>query len=390
MSTSPTHHKVFSQVCLQKCAMSLPRIPPPPRTESPPTADLISLDTPLPVGSTETPNPHLQLYTGPSADFAQQPSLAFDPSPPRPHREHSHPRIHPQPPRRLSQIFSSAGPTSPAVVSEDKGNAGFIIPGSPSSSEEFGGFKSAPIAGGRTEGHGTAGSPPGRQRRMSSLDNLWRGLHLGTGGVGTFPSTEEHKEHPEVFHDDSEETHHTSPKRPSLDPSQGPGWRHTLSSTLGNTLKAKSKWKTVVGPSTFHPHSPGLNTGYALHGHDDPTFPAENTPTPTAKPIAITHSSPFAPTPAATPGSASLGNPFYNPLSGAPGFTRSDTYLASSRPREEVLVPERREEEQREWRGTRLLGRREGTDVVLDSDAADAVRRFVVEITTHADNLCDW
>lgn len=355
--------------------MSLPRIPPPPRTTSPPTGDLISLDTPL-QHENETQNPHLQLYSGPSADFTPPPS--FDTSPPRQH--HTHTRI--QPPGRLSQVLSSAEPTSPAVVSEDKGNAGFIIPNSPSSSEEFGGFKSAPMTGGTTTSSGDpgAGSPPGRQRRMSSLDNLWRGLHLGTGGVGTFPSTEEHKSpHTDVFHSDDpadDSKQHGSPKRPSLDPSNGAGWRHTLSSTLGNTLKAKSKWKTVLGPGTFHLPSPGVPTGYALHGFDDPSL-GEVTPTPTARPISITHASPFAATPAATPGSTStLGNPFYNPLSGAPGFSRADTYLGASRPREEVPMPERKEE-QREWTGTRLVGRREGTVVVLDEDAADAVRKGV-------------
>jgi hypothetical protein len=355
--------------------MSLPRIPPPPRTTSPPTGDLISLDTPL-AHENESHNPHLQLYTGPSADFAQP--AAFDTSPPP--RQHHHPRI--QPPRRLSQVLSSAAPTSPAVVSEDKGNAGFIIPNSPGSSEEFGGFKSAPPKGEAAAtttmgGEGGAGSRPGRQRRMSSLDNLWRGLHLGTGGVGAFPSEEHKSPHADVFHrdDDDASPHPTSPKRPSLDPSQGPGWRHTLSSTLGNTLKAKSKWKTVLGPGTFHPPSPGIPTGYSLHrGNDDSPDLA---PTPTAKPISITHASPFAAavggTPAATPSSAStLGNPFYNPLSGAPGFSRADTYLGASRPRVGTPVSERGEE-QREWKGTRLVGRREGTDVVLDEDAADAV-----------------
>lgn len=265
-------------------------------------------------------------------------------------------------------------------MSEDKGNAGFIIPSSPSSSEEFGGFKTAPVAGGDGGGAGT-GSPPGRQRRMSSLDNLWRGLHLGTGAVGTFPSTEERKEHNQTLHNDTDDTPAgESPKRPALDPANGTGWRHTLSSTLGNTLKAKSKWKTVVGPSTFHPHSPaGIPTGYALHGFDEPGLAAELTPTPTAKPIAITHASPFAVTPSATPGTSALVNPYYNPLSGAPGFSRSDTFLASSRPREESVPPERSEEAQSEWRGTLLLGRREGTDVVLDQDAADAVCRGMAE-----------
>lgn len=363
-------HRIL-QCSVASRAMSLPRIPPPPRSTPPPTGDLISLDTPLPA---DDRNPHLQVYTGPSADFSQPPHE----SPPRT-QHHTYPRR--QPPRRLSQIALAAGPTSPPAVSAaDSGNAGFILPNSPS--DQFGEFKSAPTA--PTAGGETKGSPPGRQRRMSSLDNLWKGLHLGPGSVGAFPAhqtSERDKEQSrarDVFHEDDEGHGPGEEPRGSPHPSQhGPGWRHSLASTLGGTLKAKSKWKTVLGPSTFHPASPVVPSGYTLHGlMDDSPFTSADThtPTPTAKPISITHQSPFAPTASLAPstGSSSFGNPYVNPLSGAPGFTRADTYLAASRPT--PPSPPRAEDVQvREWSGTLLLGRREGTDVVLDQYAADAV-----------------
>ena len=401
--------------------MALPRIPPPPRSndttpvsKQPDTADLlgsfdehqyaqhhhppiqpragdlIALDTPL---KEDEQNPHLQMYTGPTADFDQTPLTHSPPAQPpaetptthHSHHSHAHPRLHP--PRRLSEIFSSTGPTSPPAVSSESGNAGFTVP----TNEEFGVFKSGAA---HEPGAGEGSPAPGAHRRMSSFDGLWRGLHLGTGSVGTFPvrrqSSEEGKEHADVFHDDD---HHDEPHAQTASPaSTSPttstvdsSWRRAagglVASTLGTTLKAKSKWKTVLGPSTFHPPTPAavpLPSGYALHGWSDEALAA---PTSTAKPISISHQSPFAPGPGVgTPATASasshstvpvsLGNPFANPLSGAPGFRREDAYLGSTRPARDEA-----EKEEREWRGTRLVGRREGTDAVLDEDAADAVRR---------------
>lgn len=402
--------------------MSLPRIPPPPRSSNatpipaplgtadllgsydehqqqqnhhppiqPRTGHLIALDTPL---KEDDRNPHLQMYTGPTADFEQpvtaSPAVHSPTRSPTRHHAHTHPRLHP--PRRLSEIFSSAGPSSPPVVSSDAGNAGFTV----SSAEEFGVFKSGGVREGEAgEEHGRPSSS-GRQRRMSSFDGLWRGLNLGTGSVGTFParrqSGDEAKQHADVFHDDDEDKQEPSAQSTSTEPSSSTStanssWKRaaggfvasTLGSTLGTTLKAKSKWKTVLGPSTFHPalnEPPPLPSGYALHGWTDETLAA---PTTTAKPISISHNSPFAPSSgtgtSATPSSTStapisLGNPFANPLSGAPGFRREDTYLASSRP-----THSQTETEGPNWKGTTLLGRREGTDAVLDEDAADAVRR---------------
>lgn len=260
--------------------------------------------------------------------------------------------------------------------------------------EEFGVFKSgAPHESG--PGEGMPG--PGSHRRNSSFDALWRGLHLGTGTVGTFPvrrrpsSSEEAKGHSDVFHDDDhhdDEPHDSSASPASTSPTStaNPSWRRAagglVASTLGTTLKAKSKWKTVLGPSTFHPPTPAavpLPSGYALHGWSDETLAA---PTSTAKPISISHQSPFAPgygvgTSASASASlhsavpVAMGNAFANPLSGAPGFRREDTYLGSTRPAQDEAE---KEQVEREWRGTRLVGRREGTDAVLDEAAADAVR----------------
>jgi hypothetical protein len=140
--------------------------------------------------------------------------------------------------------------------------------------------------------------------------------------------------------------------------------------TLGAkaTHSLKSKWKTVIGPGTFTAPSrsstmtssstppPGLPYSYSQKELDAPNA--------TAMPVETSHHTPFA-----RNGRHSLDYGFgsYIPPSGAPGFKGGHGWSHSHE--NEVKSKSKSDE----WSGTRLIGRREGTFVVLDEYAADAV-----------------
>ncbi|KAJ9126643.1 hypothetical protein QFC24_001672 [Naganishia onofrii] len=551
--------------------MQLPRIPPPPRPATvtpppPPTqlghGDLLASfeddDQVLPAAS----NPHLQMYNGPTADFGLTPALQPSPaalpsgstSQTRDQQQQQHPpppHVHARhPPRRLSQIFSSLGPASPPVVSDQAGN-GYILPphssipnlnqtpnqhpasststtantasNNNSNNDEFGAFTSASASATATAAIAGEARPQQAHRRLSSFEGLW---NLVPGSVATFPrrsgaaagagsgagapersssvmTTEATTAMEDVFHEEKDEatqgsqtqtgsgfpglsdlfrsrsrdpstsaapaaqSSSTPPLPPPPPPSSSSANTSKLSNVLGSTIKAASKWKTVRGPSSFHPVPPSSSsylqedphtasssttttttrrTGYALRypfieDADDFLTPGSSSSgiPPTAKPFVITHTSPFAPSTSTTPSStsftsASLSPPrrgllMGGPLSGAPGYRREDDYLGSTRPvssftnevqagasasaggagRRGKTAGKQNGQDQRidagavvgnegedgkdengitngqngningqgsssrEWTGTKLVGRREGTDVVLDQKAADAV-----------------
>jgi hypothetical protein len=128
-------------------------------------------------------------------------------------------------------------------------------------------------------------------------------------------------------------------------PSKSGSAHSKLLNTLTTTTKLASKWKTVLDPATFHPpHS------FPPHS---PTPEAERA-SPTATPIDITHTTPFA-TPEQVAGS-------YIPPTGAPGFnsrTRVEAHAAQS--------------DRDEWPRLSLRGRRETTTPVLTQSQADQV-----------------
>lgn len=506
--------------------MALPRIPPPPPpppsgTATPPPlptqlghGDLLaSFDDETPQVRADNGNPHLQLYNGPTADFsapmASSPVSQTHHEPPPPPPQHIR-----HPLRRLSQIFSSLGPASPPVVSEQAGN-GFILPphhhhhhhthssiptslsagkNNDNDNDEFGAFTSASPAAAGEATEGKPG-PTTAHRRLSSFEGLW---NLVPGSVSTFPrrasgsgsaadrsSTVRNED---VVQQDSrnEGAQSQSPSRsasgsgsgsgfaglsdllrsrsrdptPAPHPSNTPGGSGSGGTNiLGTTLKAASKWKTIRGPSSFHPipsssfteegppppPPPQTRTsGYALRhpfieDADDFTALAAAGGRPvTAKPFVITHASPFAPSTSTSVSSSSFSPPRFNraglpvllgsgAVSGAPGFRREDDYLGSTRPvastyddprpglaagattgagaggragkqngmRNGVQPGNENDDGSEksgmmgtdtqqngnavagaggaEWAGTKLVGRKEGTDVVLDQPAADAV-----------------
>lgn len=157
-------------------------------------------------------------------------------------------------------------------------------------------------------------------------------------------------------------------------------------------VKPKSKWRTVMGPSTFSPptsaskdhwneyvtsaSASGLGsmpgTFPSEHAFDDGVHREDNR-TPTSQPIEITHHTPFDLNPATQnnqtvyiPGTSVPIHPTgsYTPAAptGAPGYKSAGYVGATSgnRPRND-------------WAGTKLVGRREGNLKVLDEKVADVV-----------------
>ena len=117
-----------------------------------------------------------------------------------------------------------------------------------------------------------------------------------------------------------------------------------LFNTLATTTKIASKWRTSIDPNLFHPPSPSN----ALPQQQT------NSPTPTALPIEVTHTSPFA--------SADRHSASYVAPSGAPAFRPE---AVASKPQQPAL---------HEWTGTILNGRRDSTSPVLQPIVADQVR----------------
>ena len=178
------------------------------------------------------------------------------------------------------------------------------------------------------------------------------------------------------------------------------GLVHALGTLATKTasVKPKTKWRTVMGPSTFTPPTQGRSdpyfsstvggtssgSGKPEHGAstwgrrssgfmDDFTGSQEmDRPTPTAQPIEITHHTPFNLGSSANshsvyiPGTNTIIHPTGSympaPPTGAPGF-RNDHAGGW-----EFDRSQRRDN----WGGTKLVGRREGTVQVLDDHAADA------------------
>jgi hypothetical protein len=127
--------------------------------------------------------------------------------------------------------------------------------------------------------------------------------------------------------------------------STGANAQSKLFNTLATTTKLASKWRASIDPNLFHPPSPSTAS---LH-------PQSQSPTPTALPIEVTHTSPFAPSDR-HPGT-------YIAPSGAPAF------------RPETMAPDTQLHIHHEWAGTTLEGRRESTAPVLQPIIADQVRR---------------
>ncbi|RSH95385.1 oxidation resistance protein 1 [Saitozyma podzolica] len=132
-------------------------------------------------------------------------------------------------------------------------------------------------------------------------------------------------------------------------PSKSGSAHSKLLNTLTTTTKLASKWKTVLDPATFHPPHP-----FPPHS---PTPEAERA-SPTAAPIDITHTTPFA-TPEQVAGS-------YIPPTGAPGFNAHSNVEAHAG-----------QSNRDEWPRLSLRGRREVTIPVLTQSQADQLRRHL-------------
>lgn len=116
-----------------------------------------------------------------------------------------------------------------------------------------------------------------------------------------------------------------------------------LFNTLATTTKIASKWRASVDPNLFHPPSPSEASQHQ----------GSHSPTPTALPIEVTHTSPFA--------CADRYPGAYIPPSGAPAF------------RPEAPTSFSQQASHHEWAGTVLAGRRESTSPVLQPVIADQV-----------------
>jgi hypothetical protein len=191
----------------------------------------------------------------------------------------------------------------------------------------------------------------------------------------------------------------------------------TLATKTAST-KPKSKWRTVMGPSTFTPPTQGRSDPYFPSNHaggsssgsmgpdqhagtwgrsssgymDDFMGVGQemDRPTPTAQPIEITHHTPFNLNSSANqhsvyiPGTNTIIQPTGSympaPPSGAPGFRN-----------EQVGVWQGDKSQRRDdWGGTKLVGRREGTFQVLDDHAADAVRNKAFSLSRRSIQADSW
>jgi hypothetical protein len=129
---------------------------------------------------------------------------------------------------------------------------------------------------------------------------------------------------------------HATPKsNPHRNPSGNA--QSKLINTLATTSKLASKWKSAID------HIPS--------GQATSSF---TTPTPTAKPIDISHTTPFV--------SRDRGSGSYIPPSGAPGFVPEDP------------SPQEPQQNDRDFADTLLIGRRGTTEPVLSTHIADKVR----------------
>lgn len=175
-----------------------------------------------------------------------------------------------------------------------------------------------------------------------------------------------------------------------------------------STSKPKSKWRTVMGPSTFSPPSSGSRidpyayasqtqpgTPHGRIGSGDsfgPTWGRSNSgpiprlssddfgdfdrPTMNAQSIEITHHTPFnlgssTQQTVYIPGTNTAIHPsgayYASPPTGAPGFRPGDSGWEGS------MMGDDRTKRRDDWSGTKLLGRKEGTVEVMDEHVADAV-----------------
>ena len=299
------------------------------------------------------------------------------------------------PPRRLSTINTPSGLSSPPAISPEAGDSFIYRARAPKHHDEHGHAEDA---------------AQGIRRLSTSPTKALSHLFGGPGAVGHFPkkrSSSERVRDPQeqagaeagaldlemrrprhekaatepypslgelgssLDHDDEDEDEHGGAQFGGLLNKAWPS-KSQAAATLGAkaTQTLKSKWKTVIGPGTFTAPSrsdllgssaststppPGLPYSYSQKELDAPNA--------TAMPVSTSHHTPFAHN-----GRHSLDYGFgsYIPPSGAPGFTGGSSW---SHHRDKDGSKSKSDE----WSGTRLLGRREGTFVVLDEYAADAV-----------------
>ncbi len=139
-------------------------------------------------------------------------------------------------------------------------------------------------------------------------------------------------------------------EKPSNDVTRSRSPAHSkLFSTLATTTKLASKWKSVLEPvSAFS--STTAQQPVCRHRRDT------SGQSRTALPIDVTHSTPFA--------SAQRIAGSYIPPEGAPGYDPHVPHVPAGQPPSA---------EDREYSGTKLFGRREGTVQVLSLSGADKV-----------------
>lgn len=290
-----------------------------------------------------------------------------------------HHRRHP--PRRMSQIQSFAGPSSPPAVSSVTGGGQLAAAGSlidfddhfeHPSHQELPRDPSHLLEHVEEQDKSRARTSP--VRRLSL--NL---LHGGPGLVGRFPRKQNRSPpprsstYPEAGPNDDEEGYMGGSSnsaslsgvtsRRSSASAQGHQPESQSQPTSGGLRKLglslgakagqgiKSRWKTVMGPSTFQP-APDLDF---FGGGDNAAR------SPTSMPIEVSHQTPFF---RSEPGA-------YVPPTGAPGFDGREK--AQRRWREEQGISASSSGTD-EWNGTRLVGRRDTTHGVLDEHDADQLR----------------
>lgn len=359
--------------------------------------------------------------------------VAFDPSV-------SHHRPHRSPPRRLSQISSFVGPSSPPAVSSAAGD-GFVFRAKalpvPRQDSNLINFSDEDDLVSRLPGSAIISDEPrlsrtttkdshdilteleGQQRRSPSPRPVGFNFLHGAGRVGKFPrkgsssgsgkksdiSPTRHtrSQTTPVYSDEPEDVGYLGDESGSISVQES--GRSSLSSNgyaaTGGTLRKlgfhlgnkagsgiKNKWKTVMGPSSFH-----STTG--VSARDIPaiagtTVETLERPTPTAMPFEISHETPFASRTMPTPtrmGSffgpvASLGQQPYIPPSGAPGFDGRDIDKWKRPPGHKLEDPGGKGGgssfgRDDTWSGTRLVGRNETTHGVLTQTEADALRPYL-------------
>lgn len=225
------------------------------------------------------------------------------------------------PPRRMSQVLSSRPPLSPPLMSAGAADDDLLW----QSPSQLG------LAEEPSTSFGEADDSMKRWRKASFSGES--GSHSPFTGPSSLRSQ-------------------TMPKPSSPRTSRGSPSHNAsgLLNTLATTTKIASKWKTVLGPSTFTPPTPGSTADYM-----------DNAPTPSSMPTSINHDTPFS----HRQGSYHA----YVPPSGAPGFKGDDEEKRAL----EWIQRERASVQNPEWTGTKLLGRRSETRVVMDELAADAV-----------------